>query len=425
MSGRAPAVVIGLDCITGLQTARILAARQVPVVALAGNLRHFACRTNVCERILASDLASERLIERLERLGPELASRAGGADGKAVLYPCTDASVLLLSRFRDRLHPWYSVMLAEPDVVELLMDKTCFYNHALRSNLPIPSTFLLGSRRDAEGAVRDLPFPAVIKPPVKTAAWEAQTSVKAFKVADADELLAVYDRVAPWAETLIAQEWIAGGDDSLYSCNCYFDRESRPLVTFVARKLRQWPPYTGTSCLGEECRNDEVLAQTVRLFGDVAYRGLGYVEMKWDPRTRRHVVIEPNVGRPTGRSAIAEGGGVELLYTMYCDAAGLPLPEQREQRYLGTKWLDVRRDLQSSFYYARRGELSPLDWARSLRGPKTHAVFSRSDPRPFMAELLQAGDKATRWTRRRRSDERGQRVSAEEDVPPPTPVRAP
>ena len=40
---------------------------------------------------------------------------------------------------------------------------------------------------------------------------------------------------------------------------------------------------------------------------------LGYVEAKRDVRTGRHYLIEPNIGRPTGRSAIAEAGGVELL----------------------------------------------------------------------------------------------------------------
>jgi len=58
-------------------------------------------------------------------------------------------------------------------------------------------------------------------------------------------------------------------------------------------------------------------------------------------------MIEANLGRPAGRSAIAEAGGVELLFTMYCDVVGLPLPENRVQRYQGAKWIDLRHDLQS------------------------------------------------------------------------------
>jgi predicted ATP-grasp superfamily ATP-dependent carboligase len=205
---------------------------------------------------------------------------------------------------------------------------------------------------------------------MKSPKWENNTKIKAYKVGNSEELLALYDRCSGWAEVLMAQEWIEGDDSNLYSCNCYFNSRSEPVVTFVARKLRQWPPETGTSCLGEECRNDTVLQETIRLFESVRYRGLGYLEMKRDQQTGQHFIIEPNIGRPTGRSAIAEAGGVELLYAKYCDIVGLPLPQNLVQKYEGVKWIYVRRDLQSAYYYWRHGKLSLKEWWRSLRGRK-------------------------------------------------------
>ena len=145
-------------------------------------------------------------------------------------------------------------------------------------------------------------------------------------VSDQRAFLDVYDRVQHWAPFLLAQEWIPGPEHELYSCNAVFGAGGRPLATFVARKVRQWPPDIGTSASGEECRNDEVLDTTIRLFGGLGYRGLAYLEMKRDIRTGKLWIVEPNVGRPTGRSAIAEAGGVELVLTAYCDAARLPLP---------------------------------------------------------------------------------------------------
>jgi D-aspartate ligase len=402
------AVVIGLDTITGLQTARILAARGVPVIGLTNDLGHYACRTRACVRVLQADLRSDDVVDVLARLGPEL-------DERAALFPCTDLAVLQISRQRDRLAPWFHIALPDHDVVEVLMDKIGFLRHAQENDLPIPGTVIIDSRADAERASRSLTYPVVLKPPIKSAVWQSHTSAKGFQVGDAQELLDVYDRVAPWSDSFVAQEWIDGGVDSLYSCNAYFDAASEPLVTFVARKIRQWPPHTGTSSLGEECRNDEVLRESLRLFGGVAYRGLGYVEMKQDARTGRHLIIEPNIGRPTGRSAIAEGGGVELLYTAYCDMVGLPLPEARQQRYVGAKWIDDRRDVQSALYFLRRGQLGPVGWWRSVRGPKTHAVVSRTDPWPFVFDLLQSSRRATgqvlrglvRRTRNRQSGSAG------------------
>lgn len=227
----------------------------------------------------------------------------------------------------------------------------------------------------------------MIKPGVRTKQWTHLTSEKAFKVETPVELLDVHSRMAAAAEVLIAQEWIPGEVSELYSCNCYFSAEGDLLATFVAKKLRQWPRHTGQSSMGVEVRDDEVLDTSIRLLRSVDYRGLGYVELKRDLRDGRLIIVEPNVGRPTGRSAIAEAGGVELLLTMYCDAVGLALPEHRTQHYGEAKWIHLRRDLMSAAQAVRSGELGWREWLKSVRGVRADAVLSWRDPRPFLAEL--------------------------------------
>lgn len=187
---------------------------------------------------------------------------------------------------------------------------------------------------------------------------------------------------------LIAQQWIAGTDTDLYSCNCCYSEDGELLVTFTAKKIRQWPPRTGISSLGEACDAPEVAAMAHALFSAVDYRGLGYFEAKRDPRDGKHYIIEPNIGRPTGRSAIAEAGGVELVYTHYCAAAGLPLPENRTQVPGEVKWIHLRHDLQSAAFYLSKRELSLRGWVRSLRGRKHFAIFDARDPVPFVLDCI-------------------------------------
>ncbi|MCI0395212.1 MAG: carboxylate--amine ligase [Chloroflexi bacterium] len=375
-----PAIVIGLDSLPGIQAARILAGRGIPVLAIARRPDHYCCRTNVCQQILLADTQNGAFIQTLLALGARLPQ-------KAVLFPCTDMAVWHVSHSRQLLEPCYYVMLPEHNVVETLMDKVKFYTYAQRERLPLPRTFFLHNRAEAEAAAAALAYPAVLKPALRTPAWTTHSEHKVYQVANATELLAVYDRCARWTETLVAQEWIAGPDANLFSCNCYFDAAGRPPVTFVARKLRQWPPQVGVSCLGQECRNDVVRETAVRLFEKAGYYGLGYLEMKQDKRTGEQFIMEANVGRPTVRSAIAEAGGVELLYTAYCDAVGWPLPAEREQQYRGVKWVHWHYDLRSAFYYWRRGELSLAEWWRSWRGRKVDAIFSWRDPVPFAADI--------------------------------------
>jgi predicted ATP-grasp superfamily ATP-dependent carboligase len=225
---------------------------------------------------------------------------------------------------------------------------------------------------------------------------------KVIKVSSAGELANVYERCSHATDALMVQEWIEGSDAELFSCNCYFNRDSQPLATFISRKLRQWPPETGVSCLGEECRNDVVLEASIQLFKSVNYRGLGYVEMKRDVRTGKHFIIEPNIGRPTGRSAIAENGGVEMLYAAYCDTVRQPLPGNLDQKYQGAKWIYLRRDLQSALYYWRRGDITLRQWCCSLRGQKRDAVFSWKDPGPFLGDLQRSLRLFWRRIKRRR-----------------------
>ena len=177
---------------------------------------------------------------------------------------------------------------------------------------------------------------------------------------------------------------IPGPTTALYSCNAYFDARGEPAATFVARKIRQWPPETGESCLGEECRNDEVLDITVRLFRRLGFRGLAYLEVKRDERTGRHLIVEPNVGRPTGRSSIAEAGGVDLHLAMYRDALGLEPPPNIRQRYGGARWIFFRRDLQSAVHEVRAGHLTVGGYLRSMRGRTREALFTWRDPGPFV-----------------------------------------
>jgi D-aspartate ligase len=379
-----------MDCITGLQTTRLLAARGIPVIGIVADRSHFCARTRIPQRIITAPTSGEGLIAALERLAPQL------GNGPAVLIPCSDAAVLAISRWRDRLPDAYRFVLAEHAVVERLMDKVRFAEYAMATGLPIPATRILRTREDALAAAAELPYPAVLKPALKTQAWTAATKAKVFRMADGAELIAGWDQWSEAAGVMIAQSWIEGGESSLISANAYLDRDGRTRVMFTARKLRQWPPETGTSCLGEEIRDDEVADIARRLFESAGYRGLAYLEVKRDTRTGQALIVEPNLGRPTGRSAIVEEGGVELLLSAYQDALGEPLPPNTTQTYGGARWIYWRHDLQAALVAVAAGRLSPLGWWRSVRGPAYEAVFDRHDPLPFAADVVHTAEAAAR-----------------------------
>lgn len=378
-----PAIVVGLDSLPGLQSARILARHHIPVIAIARSPKHYACKTRLCQEILYCNTQTEELIDFLAKLGRSLRHQG-------ILYPCTDMSVLLISRHRDQLCPWFQLLLPDPITLETLMDKDAFHRYAQGAGMAVPVSFTIGSVQEAEEVMETASFPVIVKPLLRTLQWTSHSPKKVFKIENRESFLPTVTQCLEWSDRLVVQQFLEGPDSNLFSVNCYFDRDANPLVTFVARKLRQWPPEAGISCLGVECRNDDVLHAALAFFGRCRLRGLGYLEFKYDERTRKHYLLEANIGRPTVRSAIAEGGGVELLFTMCCDLAGLPLPEARRQSYKGVKWINLHHDLRSAWHYYKQGQLSLRDWYASVTGPKVHAVFALDDPLPFLYDVIGA-----------------------------------
>lgn len=375
------AVYIGLDTMPGLQAARILARKGVPVIGIAGDPSDHGCLTNACHKIIYSNRENEELITTLVELGKSLKQ-------KAVLFTGQEKDVLIVSHHREKLKDYYHFAFPEQSVIEMLIDKIGFYKYCQKENLPIPKTFFLNSKTDVEKAADELHYPAIFKPNYRSPQWVEKTTIKAFKVHDKEELINNYEKYNKWGDGFIAQEWIEGPDSNHYTCNCYFNKDSKPLVTFVSRKIRQWPPRVGQGCISVECRNDTVLNETVMLFKQLNFKGLCYLDMKYDDRTGKYLMVEPNICRLTGRAPLAEASGVELAYTMYCDLAGLKIPENVVQHYGNVKWIHIRRDLQASYFYWKDKQLTLKDWWKSWQGKRTYAIFDWKDPTPFFGDFF-------------------------------------
>jgi len=181
------AIIIGLDCMTGLQTARILTNRNVPVLAFAKDPNHFSCRTKSCKKIFFANTENEEFIFRLMNLGPKLKQ-------KAVLYPCTDMSVLQISKNQSKLAKWYIIDLPEEKTLHMLMNKLEFFKFSQRENLSIPPTYLLHNKEDAYHTAKKLNYPCILKPPFRTPEWEKTMKVKVVKVFNEEEFIRVHKK---------------------------------------------------------------------------------------------------------------------------------------------------------------------------------------------------------------------------------------
>ena len=168
---------------------------------------------------------------------------------RGVLLPCTDAARRHASRGtapargRASCCRWPSTA-----VVEMLMDKVGFARHALERPAGPADRGARPVATPRRGWPTVPPTRAWSSRPSRPPTWLAHTSAKAFRSTTAGELLRVYDRVARLGPGA-ARPGVGGRprDGPATPATPTSARAARPLVTFVARKLRQWPPEIGTS----------------------------------------------------------------------------------------------------------------------------------------------------------------------------------
>ncbi len=375
-----PVVLLGLDSATGVQIARVLASHRVPVVGITADRSHWAARSRAVARVVEADHGSPEVVD-------VLCDDANGVAPGSVLLPCTDASVLLVAAHADRLRSRYRFAEPAAVAVEGLLDKATFAAIAAAAGVPTARSVGILPDSDVEAAVGSLTVPCVIKPTRKDHRWLANAPEKAIRVDDHRALVATVRRALAWSDHLIVQEWIPGPDTALVTCNCYIDADGTMQATVVSEKIRQWPPGTGTGSSAVTVDDPEIADVTARILASVGFTGLGYVEFKRRPPGGELVAIEANVGRPTGRSTMAEAAGVDMHYAFYADLAGMARPPLMDPA-AGVVWLHLRRDAQAMLRSLRRREATPRELLRSLRGRRTYALASWSDPLPFLLDLV-------------------------------------
>jgi D-aspartate ligase len=142
-----PVVLLGTDCMTGLQASRILWRKGVPVIGVADDVKRAYCRTRSAKRTIATATIWDDPIPLLKQLAAQYNARP-------VLMPCTDEFVWWLNARREEIGEVADFLLPPHDVLEPLSDKAQFYRYAIEHNLPLPETRIITQREELEQATR-------------------------------------------------------------------------------------------------------------------------------------------------------------------------------------------------------------------------------------------------------------------------------
>jgi D-aspartate ligase len=359
-----------------------LARHGVPTIGLAARPREEVTYSRYARQKVWYDRADP---DGMWRALVELGRRT---DTPIVVFWGDDDSVVQASERRDELPETLRFVLPPREVVRRLVVKTDLYPWASANGFRVGRTIVLDSEAAWARAVETGPLPGIVKPAFRTAGWEAAGMQKVFRVDARDELRALHTTLPALADGYVLQEWIPGPETNLFFHLAYHDREGRPLAGFTGRKIRQWPPDTGSFCAAEPWEDGEIDAEARRLLEAAGLCGLGAVELKRDERDGSLWVIEPTCGRANGQSEMATANGVDIIHLAYCDAAGIEPPEVGRRSSQPVRFFTLGPDVRAAAELRRQGRITWREFLRSYRGPRIVVPVDARDPVPLLLLLL-------------------------------------
>jgi len=371
------ALVVGGN-LNGLSIARSLGRQGIPVwVASTPNIR-LASLSRYTRRTLPWPTGDdETQVEYLL----EVAAR--NKLDQWVLFPTSDESAALLSKFHSELSRRFRVSVPSWDVLQWGYDKRLTYRLAAEQQVDYPATFCPASEADLEHA--HCGFPAILKPATH-ASVNRFTAEKAWPVTNRQELIARYrearELIPP--DLIVVQEKIPGGGESQFSYAALCC-DGEPIATLTARRTRQYPIDFGySSSFVETLDVPEIVAPSQRLLAAIGYTGIVEVEYKFDSRDGRFKLLDINprlwTWAPLGARA-----GVDFPYLLWRMMQGRHLVEKSAPA--GVRWVRMSTDIPAAIHEILRGRLNVGTYLRSLRSPLEFALFSPDDPLPGLMDL--------------------------------------
>jgi D-aspartate ligase len=335
-------VVVGVGWVAGLAAIRSLGRAGVRVLAVDDRRSALGFRSRYAEARLAPTREGRAYVDFLRSLG----------DG--VVFPTHDDDLEAIARARDELS--FTCPFPAWDVLGAIQDK--------RHQLAAAREVGVAAPRTADEPTDALGFPVLVKPSNPTA-FRRRFGVKAFRCATAAQLERHFDDARDFRP--FVQEWIPGGDDTLWTVGSYLAADGEELGLFTGRKLRQTPREIGTARVAEARWLPELAADALKLLRALSFHGISQVELKRDPRDGRYKLIEVNP-RLWEWHGLAAACGVDLARIAYLDAIG-ERPAPATMNGDGRRW---------AITLARGARPVPQ------RPPYVDAMWARDDPKPAL-----------------------------------------
>ncbi|MEM9255329.1 MAG: hypothetical protein AAGA91_07770 [Pseudomonadota bacterium] len=378
-----PAAILG-GGVNGLAVARSLGRQSIAVYLFTTEVRDIAATSRFVSCAIHVDT------DHPESFVAELAFIASKHGAKPIIIHTSDDFLMLSSTHRAALEPYCDVNLPATEIVERVIDKGAFNAFCAAQELPAPLSWCPRSQADLQHCIAGACFPLVIKPALSNSIGRYRfvkdgKPRKMVHVKTAAELQTQFEELYSPECPLLVQEFIEGADSEHYSFFSYRSKDHRELIGFGVRKKRIYPVHSGAGTCVEICEEPELAKAARQVIDVLGYTGSSSTCFKRCALTGKLVLHEVN-GRLPAWHGISQLGNLDLPLMAYRYECGLQTEIGRVEANKGN-WIILRSDFAAFRAYRKRGELSILQWLRSLAHARVCAEFARDDLHPLFHHL--------------------------------------
>ena len=389
--------VLGLETQIGLSIVRELGRAGIPVIGIATSPDAIGLRCRYLQYgEIAHGIRSDQGIAELRAIGER--------HGPGYLLAISEANMSWLIDCREQLGA-VTPLVPTRVAFDIVADKARTLEAAQAVGIDVPIRAVAENWEDVERLAASFPFPAVLK-------WAAPNEIaselqvrgiellKAEYVYTADQFVSIAERYRPVGTWPMIQEYCPG----VGLGQSFFMHRGEPVRRFQHIRVAEWPPEGGFSSVCDAVPTEHFAAlqeKSVQLLRNIGWDGLAMVEYRYDPATKRSVLMEIN-GRFWGSYPLAtqcNAGFAVLAYYLQGMGRMPDLPPLRQHlrcRMVATElkrlWriLVEREKIMDRAFRVRPFYEIGRFLSDFLRPSVGYYVWSLSDPKPFFRDIRNA-----------------------------------
>ena len=299
----------------------------------------------------------------------------------SVIFPCEDEAIQFVAANKNKLREKFILDIQDPQHQLDLLDKKKTLSLALKAGCMAPGYWEINNINDVENCVNEVKFPVLIKP-IHSHIFQRQFNSKLIQIEDTHQLLKTAKQVLDVGVPFMLCEFIPGSDELLSSYYVYIDEDEKVLFEFTKKVIRRSPPNFGGGCYHITEWLPKTAEMGYRFFSSMGFKGMGNIEFKTDLQDGQLKVIECNA-RFTGAQELVTRSGMDMALIIYNYLTAAAKPKATGYLDNITLWLPLD-DFDSFRSLRKRGELTFIQWFKSIFRTHVFCYFDWRDPGPFI-----------------------------------------